>query len=66
MAVFEADGRERGRNRKLNFVPKSIVLREGRWKTNARGEKKQFKFLLSSLREKKSFWTSQHIFLLSF
>jgi len=67
MAVFEADGRERGRNRNSISFPNRSCCAKVVGKTNARGEKKQFKFLLSSLREKKeSSWTSQHIFLLSF
>lgn len=53
MAVFEADGRERGRNRNSISFPNRSCCAKVVGKTNARGEKKQFKFLLSSLREKK-------------
>ena len=67
MAVFEADGTRARAKSKLNFVPKSIVLREGRWKTQRERRKKavQISSLLSP-RKKESSWTSQHIFLLSF
>ena len=52
MAVFEADGRERGRNRNsISFPNRSCCAKVVGKQT--REEKKKFKFLLSSLREKK-------------
>lgn len=52
MAVFEADGRERGRNRNSISFPNRSCCAKVVGKTNA-GEKKQFKFLLSSLPKKR-------------
>ena len=65
MAVFEADGRERGRNRNsISFPNRSCCAKVVGKQT--REEKKSSSNFFSTPRKKESSWTSQHIFLLSF
>ena len=66
MAVFEADGRERG---EIETQFRSQIDRVARRSLENKRERRKKAVQISSLvspRKKESSWTSQHIFLLSF